>query len=249
MLGITQSFLVETGNWELQYEMEKALNNITVAGSRSEIYKILMSALSDGDYDAYKAIVADMIDEGVKASAIEQGVRSAIAKYTEKHKGFTIPAEAKALLGLSAVFQEDAKKDDTFGPEDLGGEAYVRYSEMKADDYSAIESELRESARFNRLSNDDKNRALDFAEKIAKDFALESASAGRYTVTTKWISKADDAQRIGISIGEYILFHMAYNDASGENKREIVRDWLVQNSALSESQRDFLWSTVYSSEF
>lgn len=67
---------VETDNVPLQYEMEKAIYNISNSGNRSRFYDILYRAYALGDTDVYERIYADMVASGIPEDKIRAGMES-----------------------------------------------------------------------------------------------------------------------------------------------------------------------------
>ena len=77
--------------------------------------------------------------------------------------------------------------------------------------------------------------------------------------TPAWLDYESEAGAAGIDPWEYILFHEAYYNASstkdengktieGQSKQDHVRDWL-QSSSFTREQQEFLWGTVYKSDY
>lgn len=77
--------------------------------------------------------------------------------------------------------------------------------------------------------------------------------------TPAWLDYESAAGAAGIDPWEYILFHEAYYNASstkdengktieGQSKQDHVRDWL-QSSSFTREQQEFLWGTVYKSDY
>ena len=71
---------VEKDNVPLQYEMEKAIYNISNSGNRSRFYDILYRAYALGDTDAYEHIYADMVASGIPEDKIRAGMESRMKK-------------------------------------------------------------------------------------------------------------------------------------------------------------------------
>lgn len=77
--------------------------------------------------------------------------------------------------------------------------------------------------------------------------------------TPAWLDYESAAGAAGIDPWEYILFHDAYYNASstkdengktieGQSKQDHVREWL-QSSSFTREQQEFLWGTVYKSDY
>ena len=260
--GIARSAAVETDNIPLQYEMEKAIYNITNDGNKGRYYDILFRALVQGDMDSYEHIRRELMEQmGVDGASIDSAMRSRYSKAVEADPSFTLSQTARDLIGSWDTYgAESTESDDSFGADDLGAAAYERYASQRANDYRAMENGLESSPIFRGMSDESKDKVLKAAQDLVTKEALADNSGGQYEVTTKWMTLADDAEAMGIEPWEYVLFHVAYNEAEttrdengdaveGESKSDHVREWLELYAGLTDEQREFLWGTVYQSEW
>lgn len=260
--GIARSAAVETDNIPLQYEMEKAIYNITNDGNKGRYYDILFRALVQGDMDSYEHIRRELMEQmGVDGASIDSAMRSRYSKAVEADPSFTLSQTARDLIGSwDSYGAESAESGDSFGADDLGAAAYERYASQRANDYRAMENGLESSPIFRGMSDESKDKVLKAAQDLVTKEALADNSGGQYEVTTKWMTLADDAEAMGIEPWEYVLFHVAYNEAEttrdengdaveGESKSDHVREWLELYAGLTDEQREFLWGTVYQSEW
>lgn len=74
--GLVRSVATETENIPLQYEMEKAIYNITNDGNRSRYVDILYRAYRSGENDTYEFIYSDLVKNGVDPAKIASGMES-----------------------------------------------------------------------------------------------------------------------------------------------------------------------------
>ena len=261
MRGLARSAAVETGNIPLQYEMEKAIYNISNTGNKNRYYSILYRALEQGDMDTYQHIRDDLMNSmGVDGASIDSDMRSRYNKAVEKDPDYTLPQRARDLIGSRDKYAPVKEKEETFGADDLGSSAYRAYSDQRASDYRSMADDLTSSPIFQGMDDETRDKVLKAAYDLADKSALADHSDGQYEVGTKWMAQADDAEAQGIEPWEYVLFHTAYNamegtkDADGktvkgEDKSDHVREWLEDFSGLTDEQRAFLWGTVYTSEW
>lgn len=260
--GMVRSVAVETDNIPLQYEMEKAIYNITNDGNKGRYYDILFRALAQGDMESYGHIRRELMEQmGVDGASIDSAMRSRYNKAAEADPSFTLSQTARDLIGSWDTYgAENTESGDSFGADDLGAAAYERYASQRANDYRAMENGLESSPIFRGMSDESKGKVLKAAQDLATKEALADNSGGQYEVTTKWMTLADDAEAMGIEPWEYVLFHVAYNEAEttrdengdaveGESKSDHVREWLELYAGLTDEQREFLWGTVYQSEW
>lgn len=261
MWGLARSAAVETGNIPLQYEMEKAIYNISNTGNKNRYYAILYRALEQGDMDTYRHIRDDLMNSmGVDGASIDSAMRSRYNKAVEKDPDYTLPQRARDLIGSRDKYAPVKEKEETFGADDLGSSAYQAYSDQRASDYRSMADDLTSSPIFQGMDDETRDKVLKAAYDLADKSALADHSDGQYEVSTKWMAQADDAEAQGIEPWEYVLFHTAYNEmegtkdadgktVKGEAKSDHVREWLEDFSGLTDEQRAFLWGTVYTSEW
>ena len=261
MWGLARSAAVETGNIPLQYEMEKAIYNISNTGNKNRYYAILYRALEQGDMDTYQHIRDDLMNSmGVDGASIDSAMRSRYNKAVEKDPDYTLPQRARDLIGSRDKYAPVKEKEETFGADDLGSSAYRAYSDQRANDYRSMANDLTSSPIFLGMDDETRDKVLKAAYDLADKSALADHSDGQYEVSTKWMAQADDAEAQGIEPWEYVLFHTAYNEmegtkdadgktVKGEAKSDHVREWLEDFSGLTDEQRAFLWGTVYTSEW
>ena len=261
MWGLARSAAVETGNIPLQYEMEKAIYNISNTGNKNRYYAILYRALEQGDMDTYQHIRDDLMNSmGVDGASIDSAMRSRYNKAVEKDPDYTLPQRARDLIGSRDKYAPVKEKEETFGADDLGSSAYRAYSDQRANDYRSMANDLTSSPIFQGMDDETRDKVLKAAYDLADKSALADHSDGQYEVSTKWMAQADDAEAQGIEPWEYVLFHTAYNEmegtkdadgktVKGEAKSDHVREWLEDFSDLTDEQRAFLWGTVYTSEW
>ena len=261
MWGLARSAAVETGNIPLQYEMEKAIYNISNTGNKNRYYAILYRALEQDDMDTYQHIRDDLMNSmGVDGASIDSAMRSRYNKAVEKDPDYTLPQRARDLIGSRDKYAPVKEKEETFGADDLGSSAYRAYSDQRANDYRSMADDLASSPIFQGMDDETRDKVLKAAYDLADKSALADHSDGQYEVSTKWMAQADDAEAQGIEPWEYVLFHTAYNEMEGtkdadgktmkgEAKSDHVREWLEDFSGLTDEQRAFLWGTVYTSEW
>jgi hypothetical protein len=261
MWGLARSAAVETGNIPLQYEMEKAIYNISNTGNKNRYYAILYRALEQGDMDTYQHIRDDLMNSmGVDGASIDSAMRSRYNKAVEKDPDYTLPQRARDLIGSRDKYAPVKEKEETFGADDLGSSAYRAYSDQRANDYRSMADDLASSPIFRGMDDETRDKVLKAAYDLADKSALADHSDGQYEVSTKWMAQADDAEAQGIEPWEYVLFHTAYNEmegtkdadgktVKGEAKSDHVREWLEDFFGLTDEQRAFLWGTVYTSEW
>lgn len=261
MWGLARSAAVETGNIPLQYEMEKAIYNISNTGNKNRYYAILYRALEQGDMDTYQHIRDDLMNSmGVDGASIDSAMRSRYNKAIEKDPDYTLPQRARDLIGSRDKYAPAKEKEETFGADDLGSSAYRAYSDQRASDYRSMADDLTNSPIFQGMDDETRDKVLKAAYDLADKSALADHSDGQYEISSKWMAQADDAEAQGIEPWEYVLFHTAYNEmegtkdadgktVKGEAKSDHVREWLEDFSGLTDEQRAFLWGTVYTSEW
>lgn len=258
--GMVRSVAVETKNIPVQYEMEKAIYNITNNKNKSRYISILYRALEQGDVDSFQHIRSDLMNTmGLDGAEIDESLRSRYNKAVKKDPAYTLPQAARDLIGSRDKYKEETI-DEKFSAKDLNETQYLAYSDQRATDYREIEDALKDSDTYQSLDAKTRSKLIEAAYDLVEQQSLEDHSDGQYEITTKWMTLADDAEKIGIEPYMYVTFHVVYNTTEstkgadgkavkGQSKSDKIRKWLKDNRDLTEQQRKFLWEAVYESDW
>lgn len=260
MWGMVRSVAVETKNIPLQYKMEKAIYNITNNKNKSRYISILYRALEQGDIDSFQHIRSDLMNTmGLDGAEIDESLRSRYNKAVKKDPAYTLPQATRDLIGSRDKYKEETT-DEKFSAKDLNETQYRAYSDQRAADYREIEDALKDSDTYQSLDAKTRSKLIEAAYDLVEQRSLEDHSDGQYEITTKWMTLADDAEKIGIEPYMYVTFHVVYNTTEstkgadgkavkGQSKSDKIRKWLKDNRDLTEQQRKFLWEAVYESDW
>lgn len=258
--GMVRSVAVETENIPVQYEMEKAIYNITNNKNKSRYISILYRALEQGDVDSFQHIRSDLMNTmGLDGAEIDASLRSRYDNAVKKDPSYTLPLAARDLIGSRDKYKEETT-DEKFSAKDLNETQYRAYSDQRGTDYREIEDALKDSDTYQSLDAKTRSKLIDAAYDLVEQQSLEDHSDGQYEITTKWMTLADDAEKIGIEPYMYVTFHVVYNTTEstkgsdgkavkGQSKSDKIRKWLKGNRDLTEQQRKFLWEAVYESDW
>lgn len=258
--GMVRSVAVETKNIPVQYEMEKAIYNITNNKNKGRYISILYRALEQGDVDSFQHIRSDLMNTmGLDGAEIDESLRSRYNKAVKKDPAYTLPKAARDLIGSRDKYKEETT-NEKFSAKDLNETQYLAYSDQRATDYREIEDALKDSDTYQSLDAKTRSKLIDAAYDLVEQQSLEDHSDGQYEITTKWMTLADDAEKIGIEPYMYVTFHVVYNTTEstkgsdgktvkGQSKSDKIRKWLKDNRDLTEPQRKFLWEAVYESDW
>ena len=258
--GMVRSVAVETKNIPVQYEMEKAIYNITNNKNKSRYISILYRALEQGDVDSFQHIRSDLMNTmGLDGAEIDESLRSRYNKAVKKDPAYTLPQAARDLIGSRDKYKEETTYEK-FSAKDLNETQYLAYSDQRATNYREIEDALKDSDTYQSLDAKTRSKLIEAAYDLVEQQSLEDHSDGQYEITTKWMTLADDAEKIGIEPYMYVTFHVVYNTTEstkgsdgktvkGQSKSDKIRKWLKDNRDLTEPQRKFLWETVYESDW
>ena len=258
--GMVRSVAVETKNIPVQYEMEKAIYNITNNKNKGRYISILYRALEQGDVDSFQHIRSDLMNTmGLDGAEIDESLRSRYNKAVKKDPAYTLPQAARDLIGSRDKYKEETT-NEKFSAKDLNETQYLAYSDQRATDYREIEDALKDSDTYQSLDAKTRSKLIEAAYDLVEQQSLEDHSDGQYEITTKWMTLADDAEKIGIEPYMYVTFHVVYNTTEstkgsdgktvkGQSKSDKIRKWLKDNRDLTELQRKFLWEAVYESDW
>ena len=116
-----------------------------------------------------------------------------------------------------------------------GSSAYQAYSDQRANDYRSMADDLASSPIFRGMDDETRDKVLKAAyDPQPTKSALADHSDGQYKISTKWMTLAD-SRAVGVEPWEYVLFHVAKNEAEttrdengdamkGETKSDHVRN-------------------------
>ena len=258
--GMVRSVAVETKNIPVQYEMEKAIYNITNNKNKGRYISILYRALEQGDVDSFQHIRSDLMNTmGLDGAEIDESLRSRYNKAVKEDPAYTLPQAAMDLIGSRDKYKEETT-NEKFSAKDLNETQYLAYSDQRATNYREIEDALKDSDTYQSLDAKTRSKLIEAAYDLVEQQSLEDHSDGQYEITTKWMTLADDAEKIGIEPYMYVTFHVVYNTTEstkgsdgkavkGHSKSDKIRKWLKDNRDLTEQQRKFLWEAVYESDW
>lgn len=261
ILGVVRTFAVQSGDWKIQYQIEKAINSMGYSGNRREFYDIAFGALKDGEMELYQQITSDLISQGVKASSIDAAMRKRMEDAVKEAPNFSLSEEARDIISYRTSYVPEEKPSETFGPNDLGPEAYTQYSKQRADTYRSWANEIEENRQFQRLNDAEKDKVLESAENLAGHLALRDHSDGKYQDSdlSTWERWAIGGESWGVDPTEAILFKLAYDmavsdtdengntiyDSKKENTLEIAGKLLPH---LTDRELEYLLSNNWTPE-
>lgn len=255
--GIARTAAVETGDVWAQYQMEKAIYNISNESNKNRYMDILYRTLESGDTELYLKISAELIDDepnGVNGKSIENAMRSRFEKHKAENSSYNLPAGMEEIIRIVPTYQED--EPETYDVPNLSAAAYQSYMEQRAANYEQAVGDVLELPYFKSLDESAQAKVYGYIDKLTHSYALAAASDGNYTITTNWIADAAGAEAKGISTAKYALFHLAYvsltsdkgkegKTIKGRAKSDKVEDW-INKQGFTEPQKKYLWETVYS---
>lgn len=185
-----------SGSLGFQYEVEKFSYNLANSGNRSRFIGILYDALEQGDYATYEHVRRDLMEQmGLNGENIQSSLKERYKKHLEADGGYTLPKKALDILGVRGKYAESEEKGAKFSAKDLDAGAFSRYEAQRTDTYRKAEEKATGSGAFQMLSDEGKDKALSYANTYAEETALAATAGGRYTITTKWVQEAQEAQQ------------------------------------------------------
>lgn len=268
MWAVARSIGNATGSIPVQYEMEKAIYNLSNSSNSARYTQLAFAALEQGDMESFKKIRADLISRmGKGGDSVDSSLRTLYKKRAAEDPEFRLSQEAEDAIGASGLIEktqkqqaEEAEKTDGFEIGEMDSETYEAFSSARAEQFRGAAEVLENDPDYLAMDEQQQDDVMDAALRLAQERALSEASDGEYQVSTKWMAAASEAEAQGISIPEYVLFHVACEgfttdrDAdgkaiAGQERKDKVRAWLKKNTSLTEAQRAWLWGTLYKSEW
>lgn len=262
MWGIVRTIAVETDNIPLQYEMEKAIYNLSSESNKGRYYDILFRALSQGDLEDYEHIQSDLMDTmGLDGTTISSAMRARYNTAREKDGDFRLSQEALDLIG---VVEQNAPRQESapgYSEANLGSAAYQSYQSQRAESYRGLVDSLEESGGWASLDEAGRDRARGYADDLTSWEALRDNSGGGYTDADipQWGRWAAGGEDYGVDETEAILFKVAYEmsvsdkDGAGntvpgsrkENTLELAEELLP---GLTDRELEYLMAVYWTPE-
>lgn len=196
LMATLRTIAQASGSLGFQYEVEKFSYNLANSGNRSRFIGILYDALEQGDSATYEHVRRDLMEQmGLNGESIQSSLKERYKKRLEADGGYTLPKKALDILGVRGKYAESEEKEAKFSAKDLDAGAFSRYEAQRTDTYRKAEEKATGSGAFQMLSDEGKDKALSYANTYAEETALASTANGRYTITTKWVQEAQEAQQ------------------------------------------------------
>ncbi len=196
LMATLRTIAQASGSLGFQYEVEKFSYNLANSGNRSRFIGILYDALEQGDSATYEHVRRDLMEQmGLNGESIQSSLKKRYDKHLEADGGYTLPKKALDILGVRGKYAESEEKEAKFSAKDLDAGAFSRYEAQRTDTYRKAEEKATGSGAFQMLSDEGKDKALSYANTYAEETALASTANGRYTITTKWVQEAQEAQQ------------------------------------------------------
>lgn len=175
--------------------------------SKDGVYDAMYESIRNDDMTEYYKKVVSMMGLGVDASDIESAMRT-----RAKADGLSVSDLTKALASGGFKPKFETESADTFDIDDLSTDEYTTYSGEYGDMIDRLMDDFAKRG-FDALSPEDANKWLGSAYSYAKETALEIATDGEYDSDTKWINDAQQAEKNGISVSDYIITKDAYGSS------------------------------------
>ncbi len=196
LMATLRTIAQASGSLGFQYEVEKFSYNLANSGNKSRFIGILYDALEQGDSATYEHVRRDLMEQmGLDGESIQSSLKKRYKKHLEADGGYTLPKNALDILGVRGKYAESEEKEAKFSAKDLDAGAFSRYEAQRTDTYRKAEEKATGSGAFQMLSDEGKDKALSYANTYAEETALASTAGGRYTITTKWVQEAQEAQQ------------------------------------------------------
>lgn len=175
--------------------------------SKDGVYDAMYESIRNDDMTEYYKKVVSMMGLGVDASDIESAMRT-----RAKADGLSVSDLTKALASGGFKPKFETESADTFDIDDLSTDEYTTYSGEYGDMIDRLMDDFAKRG-FDALSPEDANKWLGSAYSYAKETALEIATDGEYDSDTKWINDAQQAEKNGISVSDYIITKDEYGSS------------------------------------
>ena len=242
---------------------------LTSKNLASDGYNLLWEALRKEDFDSYRKIAADLVNnvrnssgESITAADLQNKMRTKYKKASEQGKA--VPSrKALDFIGQMKDWEPAEESEDKFSEKDLNAETFFRWNNDRLSFYSEIRDEIDRYGIASKVESDVWGTILDTADKLTHEVTLTRHSGGKYSTEDldKWIQWAAFAPEVGVSEAQAVLFYAAHKvteadyeeDSDGNQKTvknsyrdktvELAREWMPD---LTYQQLDYLKSNFWS---
>lgn len=209
-----------TGNYRLQYELEKFLYNIEGTGNFGEFAKLAYLAKRDGDTEAYEAIRADLIANGPKS---EKDVDKKIAEL-----------EKKAVTDTEEYQTALAQKVDAYNTMLEASQPFQALTKEQQEKARSMVNDYAEWQAFgDQVQIGEKDQAT--MDKIQTAEAQQIDPALYATCTTAFADMHNDKDADG-------------NDIEGQHQQDKVIRYIQAIPDLTNAQRSALYHLKYDND-
>lgn len=237
-----------TDNIPVQYEMEKAIYNLSNSDNKKRFLDVMFRALEQEDYESYDHIRRDLMETGViDGKEIDSGMKSRVNDRRKKDPDFALPERAADLIGWRTVYREES--EEKFDEGNLNATQYKAFSEDRAEFYRKYTSQIEGNQYFSGMDEKTREKIYSSAEKLSAAQALENNSAGQYEIDTKWMLWATGGAAAGVDETEAILFKAAYDMASGQDENGKSVSGLKKQRALETAEQWMPWLSKEEKEY
>ncbi len=243
--GILRTFAVETDSIPLQYEMEKAVYNLSYAGNKGRFLDVMFRALEQEDYETYDHIRSDLMQAGVvDGKAIDSGMWSRLEKKRETDPTYLLPERAAELIGWRPARGSGREgQTERFNEGNLNADQYKSFAEERAELYRGYTSRLDSNRYFAELDDETREKVYDMAAKLAGNQALENNADGQFEMDTAWMQWAAGGVASGVDETEAILFKAAYDLSTGKDESGKTVAGLKKERTLETAEQWMPWLT------
>lgn len=236
--ALARTIVNDSGNLPLQYQMEKAIYNLSSDKNKGRFLDLLYKALARGDMDTYQHIRSELSTKmGLDGATIDSALKTRYNNQRKKDPSYSLPDTTLAMIGIRKSVTLPTE-EPSFSAKNLTDAQYQAYAQQKAENYETLISHIEKNKAFQSMRDSAKDKVYRMAYNYTDQYALADNSDGAYEVSTDWMVKAKAASKNGTKVWDYLVDYVQNSeDNAAKNEAYASMYTALESGDIKEYQR------------
>lgn len=236
--ALARTIVNDSGNLPLQYQMEKAIYNLSSDKNKGRFLDLLYKALARGDMDTYQHIRSELSTKmGLDGATIDSALKTRYNNQRKKDPSYSLPDTTLAMIGIRKSVTLPTE-EPSFSAKNLTDAQYQAYAQQKAENYETLIAHIDKNKTFQAMSDSAKDKVYRMAYNYTDQYALADNSDGAYEVSTDWMVKAKAASKNGTKVWDFLVDYVQNSeDNAAKNEAYASMYTALESGDIKEYQR------------
>lgn len=236
--ALARTIVNDSGNLPLQYQMEKAIYNLSSDKNKGRFLDLLYKALARGDMDTYQHIRSELSTKmGLDGATIDSALKTQYNNQRKKDPSYSLPDTTLAMIGIRKSVTLPTE-EPSFSAKNLTDAQYQVYAQQKAENYETLIAHIDKNKTFQAMSDSAKDKVYRMAYNYTDQYALADNSDGAYEVSTDWMVKAKAASKNGTKVWDFLVDYVQNSeDNAAKNEAYASMYTALESGDIKEYQR------------